>query len=178
MFLRVTEKDFTLLKDWSYFTSPNPTGWWASEKIWDVRVMFCGKYFWTRGGLRVNAPAWFTKDLPTDLRLDGGLYAGRSGFNEARSAANHGRFTSNISFQIYDVPQAPGTWAERIAVAPTLPHAAPVAFWPVLSKQHLVSSFHEIRRGQGEGVVIRCPQAVGYQRGRSNSALRLKDFNA
>lgn len=173
------DRDFCLLKDWHFFTSPDPKSWWASEKIFDVRVMWNGRDFFTRGGIRVDAPDWFTEGLP-DVQLDCGIHAGRSGFYEARSAVNHGRFTPAIRLAIFDVPSTPGaaamTWAERMAHAPTTAHAARVEFQRVESKADLVRRFHAIRKGGGEGVVIRDPDPsiVGYQIGRTSTALRLK----
>ena len=58
--------------------------YWVSEKYDGVRGYWDGKQLLTRGGERVDAPAWFTAGWPA-TPLDGELWAGRGQFAQAVS---------------------------------------------------------------------------------------------
>ena len=169
----ITEKQMTLGRDWCYFNSPSPVGWLLSEKLDGCRAYWDGSTFWTRDGNRIDAPAWFTAGLPS-MHLDGEIWAGRGGFITARNAVNFGTFTDKISFRIFDVPQAEGTWPERMAFAPTTAHAAPVEFRVAKSKQDVVSAFHAVKREGGEGLMLREPTSTTYPKGRTSLLLKVK----
>lgn len=51
----------------------------VSEKLDGVRGYWDGRALWTRGGHRVNAPAWFVAGWP-DVAMDGELWMGRGRF--------------------------------------------------------------------------------------------------
>ena len=169
----ITEKQMTLGRDWCYFNSPNPTGWLISEKIYDVRLYWSGSTFWTRSGQEIEAPDWFADGLP-DIHLDCGIHAGRTGFQIARNAVNHGEWDRRCRLAIFDVPQAQGTWPERMAFAPTTAHAAPVSFRVAKSKQDVVSAFHAVKREGGEGLMLREPTSTTYPKGRTSLLLKVK----
>ena len=58
--------------------------YWVSEKYDGVRGYWDGSQLWTRGGERINAPAWFTAGWPP-VPMDGELWAGRGQFSTAVS---------------------------------------------------------------------------------------------
>ena len=58
--------------------------WWVSEKYDGVRGFWDGSALRTRGGERIAAPPWFTAGWPA-TPLDGELWAGRGGFEQAQS---------------------------------------------------------------------------------------------
>lgn len=60
----------------------DPTGYLMSEKLDGMRAYWCGKKLWTRSGLPVITPEWFTAGLPTDTELDGELFLGRKMFGK------------------------------------------------------------------------------------------------
>src|SRR5690606_4307703 len=60
----------------------------VSEKLDGVRGRWDGHRLWTRGGLPVAAPAWFTAGWPP-VPMDGELWIGRGQF-EAASAIVRG----------------------------------------------------------------------------------------
>lgn len=62
--------------------SIDPSGYLMSEKLDGMRAYWCGKKLWTRSGLPVIAPEWFTADLPSTVELDGELFLGRKLFGE------------------------------------------------------------------------------------------------
>lgn len=171
----IDERSMTLAFHW---TGQNPAGWLASEKLWDCRVYWDGHRIWTRSGNIVDAPEWFTTSLPVGVHLDGGIYAGRDGFEQARKATQYGCqwFTPAIRFAVYDAPQAPGTWAQRMRFAADYRNAIvqPVEFQTIRGEAHLLAMFRAIKRNGGEGVMLRHPDAVGYPTGRTLTALKVK----
>ena len=60
----------------------DPKGWLMSEKLDGVRCYWDGQKMSTRNGNAFFPPAWFIKDLPTDLALDGELWSKRSDFQK------------------------------------------------------------------------------------------------
>jgi len=59
--------------------------YWVSEKYDGVRGYWDGQQLLTRGGERVQAPAWFTEGWPRSP-LDGELWMGRGTFTVRRPA--------------------------------------------------------------------------------------------
>ena len=45
-----------------------------------VRAYWNGSAFYSRNGLKFDAPAWFKKGLPSNSHLDGELWCGREQF--------------------------------------------------------------------------------------------------
>ena len=76
-----------LAKEWE---GADPTGWLMSEKLDGMRAYWCGGALWSRGGKRVEAPAWFTAPLPAATELDGELWLGRGRFQDCMSAVRSG----------------------------------------------------------------------------------------
>ena len=110
----IDERSMQLAVDW---TGESLAGWLWSEKLNGCRVTWDGRHFWTRNGNAVHAPAWFTRGLPAGIRLDGEIWAGRSGRwgSESFKAASNavrlgGRWfeEGNIKFTAFDAPQAKG----------------------------------------------------------------------
>ena len=51
--------------------SMDPTNYIMSEKLDGMRAYWTGKQLFTRSGLLILCPEWFTAAFPTDLELDG-----------------------------------------------------------------------------------------------------------
>lgn len=92
--------------------------YWLSEKYDGLRARWDGHRLLTRGGESIEAPAWFTAGWPA-VPLDGELWAGRGRFEEALSTVR--RQTPDeaawrrIRFMVFDLPEHPGPFTERIA---------------------------------------------------------------
>ncbi len=95
--------------------------YWVSEKYDGVRGFWDGEKLLTRGGEKVNAPAWFTAGWPK-TPLDGELWAGRGQFSKAVSTVRQQNagpsFDADwraIRFMVFDLPAQGGPFTDRIA---------------------------------------------------------------
>ena len=112
----IDESQMTLAVDWR---GSNLADWFVSKKIFDCRVMWDGSEFWTRHGNMVKAPKWFKRGLPR-VRIDGGIYAGRKGFQIASNATRFGGKwfdEPGLEFVAFDFPEVSGRWDKRIRAA-------------------------------------------------------------
>ena len=171
-------KVFTLATD---LTAQWVGGWFWQEKIRDCRVMWTGREFITRHGNVVAAPKWFTKGLPR-IRIDGGIWAGRHGFQIASNAVRFGGHhfdDPDLRFTPFDLPDCTGTWDQRIheaqkAVAGV--GTATVLPWGVVrddNRHYGELLLHHARLGC-EGVMFRQPELQTYEQGRTKNLLREK----
>jgi len=179
-------------------------GWLASEKLNGCRAYWTGSEFYTRGGNIINAPKWFTRGLPA-IHLDGEINCGRDGrhgmasFEVARVAVQHGgkwfdevapTSATPLSFAVFDCPQTPGTWRERMAEASRAVRKAACAFavefqpvrmkWPAqLRADEITFADYMLRlaRMGGEGAMLRHPDTTGYTTGRTENLMRFKFVN-
>jgi len=171
----ITEKDMTLLCVIGS-SSFDPSGWFVSEKYDGCRAYWDGSRFWTRNGNIVDAPEWFTKDLPNQ-HLDGEIWAGRGCFTEARLAVQYGKFTKNIRFMVFDAPRADGNWAERMRCVGRYEFAEPVDFHVCAGTKELFAEMEFVQQAGGEGLVVRSPLSTRYETGRSINSLKVKEFH-
>jgi DNA ligase-1 len=161
----MTERDMMHGVDWD--GSQDVTGWYASEKLDGCRAYWDGERFWTRGGNIVAAP----QSMPS-VPLDGEFWAGRGRLQEARLAVQHGRFTPSVRFVVFDAPQAPGDWMERMAYVRTLGVEC-VEGWTVRNVRHLCNELARIKESGGEGLMLHAP-GTGYVVGRTKSLVKSK----
>ena len=180
----ITERQMTLATD---LTSQWVGGWWWQEKIRDCRVMWDGRRLWTRSGAIVPAPAWFTRGLPR-IRIDGGIWAGRHGFQAASNAVRFGGHWFDepaLRFTPFDLPDCIGTWDVRqleavkaiagVFTARALPFGrvedknpiklTPNCYGGILLRLHRIGA---------EGAIFRNPACDCYEVGRSKNLLRVK----
>lgn len=173
----ITERDMMRGVDWEF---QDVTGWFASEKLWDVRLGWDGAEFWTRGGVRVDAPDWFKAGLPA-CEIDGGLVIpGETNDRAAADAVNYGRFPANARFAIYDAPQFEGNHQHRLLqiqarlLATTKPpHVFVVENSRLESLKQMAERVREILQRGGEGLMLQHPKAP-YLRQRTAKLLKLK----
>ena len=150
------------------------SGWWASEKYDGVRAIWNGRKLLSRHGKDLKAPAWFTKDLPKNHRLDGELWLGRGRFDELVSVIQKGEWLA-VKFLIFDLAE-PGTVEHRMQAVERikLPWYA-VAVEHVALKDHAdLDRMERLVVGMGgEGIVIRRPGSL-YRPGRAGDVIKVK----
>jgi DNA ligase 1 len=161
----------------------DPAGWLVSEKLDGVRALWTGRVLQFRGGGLIAAPAWFTAALPADTALDGELWIGRGRFDAVsgavRKAVPADGEWREVSFQLFDLPGAAGSFAERAATLAALARRAAVP-WLQAVRQHTVHGqaalqqrLDQVVSAGGEGLMLHQSSAA-WQAGRSPHLLKLK----
>nr|WP_255527463.1 MULTISPECIES: DNA ligase [unclassified Luteimonas] len=164
-------------------TTPRPVDeYWVSEKLDGVRARWDGRRLWTRGGLPVDAPAWFTAGWPA-LRMDGELWLGRGRFEEASSLVRNPPADDApwraMRFVVFDLPGDPGSFGERVLAMRRLagpgiaPWLRPVAQSRVADGAQLRARLDAVLAAGGEGLMLH-HDAARYVAGRHPDLLKLK----
>ena len=175
-------------------------GWYMSEKFDGYRAYYSheDKQFYSRQNKTFNAPEWFLKAMPPRL-VDGELWIGRNRFQEmgaVRKKVPLDEEWFNITFQVYDMPEHPGTFEERIKelqkivrltrgrwkkLREELPYPMNKLDCPVVcakqlkveSDEHLDTVYKKIIANEGEGIMLKDPWSP-YEGKRSNYLLKYK----
>ena len=160
-------------------------GYWVSEKFDGVRGYWDGKQFWTRGGERVVAPAWFSAPLPA-MPLDGELWAGRGRFNLAvsivRSQTPNDAAWREMRFMVFDLPAQPGDFDARLAALKKLlpitqaPWVVPVAQQRAGTHAELQALLDKTVKLGGEGLMLHRGASM-YRGERNADLLKFKPFD-
>jgi DNA ligase-1 len=160
----------------------DPTGFLVSEKLDGVRAHWDGRQLRFRGGGLIAAPAWFTAALPPQP-LDGELWAGRGGFEQAsgtsRRAAPDDAAWRALRYGLFDLPGDPRPFAERaqalagLAARLQRPFVHAVAQQTLPDAAALARRLDEVLRAGGEGLMLH-RAAAHWQPGRSADLLKLK----
>lgn len=156
-------------------------GWVMSEKLDGVRAYWNGRQLFSRNGHLFAAPDWFIADFPP-FELDGELWMEREAFAQTlaivRRAKPHLGW-SDLTYQIFEVPQQPGGLMARLDKLRDYlgdypnPYLRIIEQSPVESVVNLHKVHSRIIKIGGEGLVLRDPDAL-YHSGRSSLALKLK----
>jgi DNA ligase-1 len=154
----------------------------VSEKIDGVRAFWDGQALRTRNGNTINAPGWFIEKFPAQA-LDGELWIGRGQFE--RLSATVRRQTPDdtgwrqVSYLVFELPQAPGTFRERVqamrgVVAKAgVPWLQTVDQFELRNRQALEQKLDAITKAGGEGLMLHRADAL-YMTGRSDVLLKMK----
>jgi DNA ligase-1 len=161
--------------------SIDPIGWWMSEKYDGLRGWWDGRKLWSRKGVALQAPDYFLAELPRDIALDGELWMGRGQFEETISTVlsqTPDERWRRVRFMVFDAPQAPGTFEQRMEfLQATLPKtnqfATPVVQERCKGTAHLLAERDRIVALGGEGLMLRKPESE-YDPGRSPTLLKVK----
>ena len=160
----------------------DPTGYWMSDKLDGVRGYWDGRNMFSRNGNKFDIPDALRQGLPGS-HLDGELYAGPGRFNEAVSIVRSGTADSarwkNIKYMVFDLPEHPGVFEARMdalyRIAAKSPSFTVLSQTPCNSPRHL-KQFHDLVRARGiEGTMLREANSY-YERKRSRTLLKVKDF--
>ncbi len=167
----------------TYDESKEVVGWVMSEKLDGIRGFWNGQELLTRGGKKLNPPAWFTQNYPP-FAIDGELWTKRGDFENISSIVRTKRTNlrwRQITHQIFEVPNQSGGLLQRLAVLADYLQATPIAHLhiikqtPIINKQQLQDFLAEVTGHKGEGVVVRDPNTA-YKTGRLTSALKVKKY--
>lgn len=163
----------------------DPAPYWVSEKLDGVRAMWDGEQLRFRSGNPIHAPAWFTRGLPLQ-KLDGELWIGRGQFDRlsgiVRKAVPDDAQWRDVKYMLFELPEAPGTFSERVeamgrlVAQAGLPHLRMVEQFRVTDAAELQSRRDAVVKAGGEGLMLHRADAL-YRSGRSEDMLKFKPWD-
>ena len=163
-----------------YRAGVNVSAYWVSEKLDGVRAIWDGRQLRFRSGNRVPAPGWFLERLP-EQPLDGELWVGRGTFDRLSATVRRDPPDDAewrlVRYMVFELPEAPGTFTERLERLKSLIGGVPpwltlVDQFKVADEKGLRDKLAEIVRGGGEGVMLHRADAW-YETGRSATLLKM-----
>jgi DNA ligase 1 len=163
----------------------DPTPYLVSEKYDGVRALWDGQTLRSRAGNVIAAPAWFLAKLPKQA-LDGELWIARGQFEKlsgaVRKASPQEDDWRQIKYLIFELPDAPGTFAERyeqikhLVAQANFPSLVAVEQFRLPDNAALKRKLAEIVRAGGEGLMLHRADAP-YITGRNDALLKLKPLD-
>lgn len=172
-----------IAKNWEW--SADPTGFYLSEKFNGIRAKWDGRKLISREGFTLNAPAFFTAQLPSGVALDGELWAGRNRTHLDVSAIagpqrSTGEAWRTLRFCAFDIPDATaGAFEQRLNALRALvldsANAFAVDHVKCNGRAHFQRIFCSITKAGGEGVMLRRASGL-YRFSRSPDLLKAKQF--
>jgi DNA ligase-1 len=162
----------------------NCKGWLISEKLDGVRAYWnhTTKKLYSRNGLEFIAPKWFYEAMPTDVDLDGELFAGRRKFEKATSAVRKkvpiDEEWKTLKYVVFDAPNVPGTFKERLEylqknVAGGGEVIEIIKMWECESGEQIMTDLEKYEKMGAEGLMLKNPASL-YEKKRSKHLLKVK----
>ena len=158
--------------------------YWVSEKLDGVRAFWDGEQLVSRGGNAFAAPSWFTAGFPA-VALDGELWVGRGQFEKTASIVSrhvpHDGWRQ-VRYMVFDLPETPGTFDDRLQTLQATVAASPSAFLAVIPQykitdpKALLEKLDSVVASGGEGLMLHRGDSR-YHGGRSADLLKLKRFD-
>jgi DNA ligase-1 len=158
------------------------TQYLVSEKYDGVRGYWDGQHMWTRAGNPIAPPAWFVAALPP-VKLDGELWLGRGRFEQTSAAIRRDvpldAEWRQMRYQVFELPDAPGSFAERaerirqLVAQANVPWLLAVEQFQLADGKALTRRLHEVVNAGGEGLMLHRADAI-YLTGRSEVLLKAK----
>ena len=156
--------------------------YWVSEKLDGVRGRWDGRQLLTRGGQLIAAPSGFTANWPT-VPLDGELWLGRGRFEDTVSAvrqqAPNELAWRQLRFMLFDLPEHPGTFSERLSTLQALVQTVNQPWLQALTQTRgsthadLMQQLDAVVQQGGEGLMLHRAEAH-YRAQRSDDLLKVK----
>ncbi|NMM37036.1 MAG: DNA ligase [Glaciimonas sp.] len=160
----------------------DPSAYLVSEKLDGVRALWDGTTLRFRSGRIIPAPDWFISNFPAHP-LDGELWMGRRKFDRLSAAVRRDSPRDaewrQISYQVFEWPQAPGTFSERIAALQVSVARANLDWLQLVpqvriaNRQALQARLQQVVHAGGEGLMLHRADAL-WQTGRTDALLKLK----
>lgn len=139
------------------------TDWLVSEKLDGVRGRWDGRVLWSRGGLRIDVPDWFTRGWPAEA-MEGELWLGRGRFDATsalvRGAAHDDPRWRALEFRVFDLPAMDAPFAERARAIETRLATVGVAWLQPVAQQRfadpaaLDAHLRAVVAAGGEGLML------------------------
>lgn len=158
------------------------TQYLVSEKYDGVRGYWDGQRMWTRAGNPIAPPAWFVAALPP-VKLDGELWLGRGRFEQTSAAIRRDvpldAEWRQMRYQVFELPDAPGSFAERaerirqLVAQANVPWLLAVEQFQLADGKALTRRLHEVVNAGGEGLMLHRADAI-YVTGRNEALLKAK----
>ena len=168
-----------------YRNQVDVTQYLVSEKLDGVRAIWDGQTLRFRSGKTINAPRWFLDGLPK-RQLDGELWIGRRNFERlsgvVRREVPDDAEWRQVSYMIFELPGAPGAFAQRAALIREVVKQADVPWlreieqFPVVDRNSLQKRMKEVVKAGGEGLMLHRADAP-YETGRSDTLLKMKPWD-
>jgi DNA ligase-1 len=156
----------------------------VSEKLDGVRAIWDGQTLRFRSGREVRAPEWFVAGLPK-RPLDGELWMGRGTFERlsgiVRKEVPDDAEWRQVRYMIFELPGAPGTFAERAEQIretvrqANVPWLGEIEQFRVVDRSSLQKRMREVAKAGGEGLMLHRADAP-YVTGRSDTLLKMKPW--
>lgn len=160
----------------------DPRPFLVSEKYDGVRAFWDGQRLRSRRGRTLHAPASFLAGLP-DRALDGELWLGRGRFDALSGLVRTERPVADgwrdVQYLVFELPDAPGSFADRAAQLTQLAATLPQATWRAVEQRRisdgaaLWAQLREVVAQGGEGLMLHRADAP-YVTGRQDVLLKLK----
>jgi DNA ligase-1 len=157
----------------------------VSEKYDGIRAYWNGVNLLSRSGKIINAPAWFTKYLPS-VPLDGELWMARGKFEALASITRKKNATDNewkqIKYMIFDLPSDLSPFEQRYEKLKALVEINPVQNIVLVeqiklnSDEALKEHFSTLVAKGAEGLMLHKTNSL-YQAKRSSDLQKLKPFD-
>jgi len=163
------------------YRNQNIKGWLMSEKFDGVRAIWTGSKLISRNGNVFNAPAWFVGQLPAGVILDGELFMDCCMFQKTvgivRKKEPVDSEWAQIRYCVFDAPECPGGFEQRLSYCEKLLNECPVAVavrHEVCRDEDHLRAFSEGLLARGaEGTMLRRPGSR-YEGKRSDNLLKHK----
>jgi DNA ligase-1 len=161
--------------------SVNVSEYLVSEKLDGIRARWNGTQLVTRSGNPISAPLWFVEGFP-EHALDGELWIARQHFEKTASVVlKHvpSDGWQKVKFMLFDLPEYPGVFSERLRMLNMLAERADLAHLQVIpqhkytNQSDLMAALDKVSKGGGEGLMLHRQDAL-YIPSRSNNVLKLK----
>ena len=159
--------------------------YWVSEKLDGIRGYWNGKHLISKQGNIFPAPKWFTEDFP-EQSLDGELWISRNQFDKVSSIVRTQKGADeewkSISFMIFDLPNSPDTFTQRLKVMQKLVEQSTSPYLKIIPQQKIKShhalqlKLDNIIDNGGEGLMLHHENAY-YQAKRSQDLMKLKRYD-
>jgi DNA ligase-1 len=156
----------------------------VSEKLDGVRAYWDGRRLITRGGLLINAPAWFTAGFPA-VELDGELWMGRGSFplvsGTVRRLQPELDAWRRVRYAVFDLPGAGLPFEQRAHALQRIIDDHPSPYLGLVEQTRvndhgaLMALLERVVADGGEGLMLHRRDAH-YRPGRSDDLLKVKPY--